>query len=81
MKKAWETRLEILDGIKNYINKQVEVEKLANTRLKICEECPFIDRIGTKCAVPRTGPCCGECGCSLTLKARSTESECPVGKW
>lgn len=27
--------------------------------------------------VKGTQPCCGECGCSLSLKLRSMDSECP----
>ena len=32
---------------------------------------------GNKCAVSGTGPCCNECGCSLSFKTRSLSSFCP----
>lgn len=52
--------------------------------MEICKQCPLIDLEGTKCMIVGTHPCCGECGCSLSLKLRSPESECahPDGpKW
>ena len=55
-----------------------------NERLQICKDCPLIDYTGAGCAVHGTQPCCSECGCSLSLKLRSPESECthPDGpKW
>jgi hypothetical protein len=60
------------------------VEKLYQKRMEICKACPLIDLVGTKCMIVGTHPCCGECGCSLSLKLRSPESECvhPDGpKW
>ena len=44
----------------------------------MCNECTSK---GTDCAVKGTGPCCNECGCSLSLKTRSLASDCPLGKW
>jgi hypothetical protein len=37
----------------------------------------MMDTVGTDCAVVGTQPCCAVCGCSLALKLRSLESECP----
>ena len=78
---VWNNRLLILNGFKNYITRRDHIEKLANTRMSICEECPLLDLKGTKCFAPGTQPCCGSCGCSLKLKTRSEEAECPEGKW
>lgn len=64
--------------------KKDPIEKVYNKRLLICKGCELIDLKGDKCMVPGTHPCCGECGCSLSLKLRSLESECthPDGpKW
>ena len=48
-----------------------------NTLKKLLlKECPNIDLNGTKCEVLGTKPCCGLCGCSLSLKTRSLSSEC-----
>lgn len=77
----WKNKGKILEGIKNNIFKQGHVEEIANSRWIICEGCSFLDKEGTKCVVPGTGPCCGSCGCSMSLKLRSLGSECPEGKW
>jgi hypothetical protein len=81
LKTVWSNRLQILEGIKNFINRDEHVERIAATRMSICEECPLLDLKGSKCFAPGTEPCCGSCGCSLKLKTRSLESECPEGKW
>lgn len=81
IKEAWDNRLLILDGIKNYVLNSSEVESLAKTRMDICNECPLLDLVGSKCFAPGTEPCCGSCGCSLKLKTRSIDSSCPEGKW
>jgi hypothetical protein len=77
----WKNRSEILDGIKNNIFKSEAVENIAAERMKICNTCDLIDRVGDRCLVPKTQPCCGSCGCSLKLKLRSLSSECPEGYW
>jgi hypothetical protein len=43
-----------------------------------------MDNIGTSCMIVGTHPCCSACGCSLSMKLRSPDSECahPDGpKW
>lgn len=40
-----------------------------------------MDRLGTKCELYGTQPCCSLCGCSLKLKTRSLSSSCPANKW
>lgn len=57
----------------------------ANNRLGICNGCPV--RTGNRCD-PRksgnhveTGRQTNGCGCILTAKAVSMDSECPLGKW
>lgn len=79
--KIWKNKGQILEGIKNNIFKQEHVEEIAKERWTICEGCPLLDKEGTKCLVPGTGPCCGSCGCSMGLKLRALGSECPEGKW
>jgi hypothetical protein len=52
--------------------------------MEICKSCPLMDIIGHSCLVHGTHPCCAACGCSLSLKLRSPDSECahPDGpKW
>jgi len=61
----------------NKIFKRSPVEKIYNERIKICKECPKMDDIGLTCVITGTQPCCSVCGCSLALKLRSLDSECP----
>lgn len=77
----YKERNKIIEGLKNKVFKKAHVEEIYNERMEICNECPSLDVSGEKCAVPGTNPCCGECGCSLSLKARSLASECPLKKW
>jgi hypothetical protein len=58
-----------------------EIEKIAAERMRICANCPFIDFTGKHCAVPKTEPCCSDCGCSLAAATRSPEYSCPKNKW
>jgi len=78
---AFKNSSKILEGIKNNIFKSEHVEAEAALRIDVCNKCNFLDTSGSKCLVPGTQPCCGSCGCSLTLKTRSLSSECPEGKW
>lgn len=77
----WKMKGKILEGIKNDIFKKEHVEEIAASRFTICNYCPHIDKQGSKCAVPGTQPCCGECGCKLSWKTRSLSSDCPKGYW
>jgi hypothetical protein len=82
LKKIWDNKSKILEGLKNSLFKDQFVEEVAEERMKICNSCELIDLKGDKCLVPGTAPCCGECGCSLSLKLRSLSSHCthPEGK-
>lgn len=81
LKKVWDSRKEILEGIKNNIFKSEAVEKIAEERNKVCMSCDKYDTKGDHCYVKGTQPCCGDCGCELKLKLRSLSSSCPLGKW
>ena len=78
LKKIWENRKEIYEGIKNSVVRDNYVEDVAAKRLAVCDVCPSK---GDKCEVPGTGPCCNECGCSLAFKTRALSAECPLGEW
>lgn len=78
---AFRNASKILEGIRNKTFKKEHVEAEAAARYAICKKCPFLDTQGSECMVPGTQPCCGSCGCSLSLKTRSLSSECPQGKW
>lgn len=74
LKTIWKNKKEILEGIKNSIIRDDFVEQIATLRNEICDLCELK---GNKCAVSGTGPCCNECGCSLSFKTRSLSSFCP----
>lgn len=79
--KIWKEKGKILEGVKNSIFKQEHIEEIASTRMSICESCELIDKVGTKCYMVGTQPCCGDCGCKLSFKTRSLSSSCPKDKW
>mgnify|MGYP004448167441 CR=1 FL=1 len=81
IKKIFENRNQILEGIKNKIFKKEHVETIAKSRWQICIRCDSLDVVGDKCMVIGTQPCCSECGCSLGFKLRSLSSACPLEKW
>jgi len=79
--KIWKEKDKILEGVKNFMFKNADVENIAAERMATCDTCPEIDHTGSKCMVPGTGPCCGLCGCSLSLKTRALSARCDAGKW
>jgi len=81
LKKIWENRKQIYEGIKNAVIRDEFVEDVALKRMSLCKECIEIDLEGTKCEMPGTQPCCGNCGCSLAFKTRALSSACPIGEW
>jgi len=76
--KIWKQRNKIMEGIKNALVRDKYVETIHDKRMKICNACEFM---GDKCMVPGTGPCCNDCGCSLSFATRSLSYDCPKGKW
>ena len=78
LKKIWNNRKQIYEGIKNSVMRDDFVEDVAAKRMAMCNQCPSK---GHKCEVPGTAPCCNECGCSLAFKTRALSAECPLGEW
>jgi hypothetical protein len=81
IKKIWKNKWLIFEGMFNYYFTRKKIKRVAMWRMEICESCPLIDIKGSKCEVPGTQPCCGDCGCSLAYKTHSMSSECPHGRW
>jgi hypothetical protein len=77
IKTIWKNKALIWEGFLNSLIKKEPVEKIHNKRMKICSTCPELDPQGSKCVITGTQPCCGVCGCSLAMKLRSMDSECP----
>lgn len=59
-----------MEGWKNLVWENPEVEALAKSRAEICSICPD-NKNGT----------CKLCGCVLAAKVRATKAKCPVLKW
>ena len=81
IKKIWKSKWLILEGMFNYYFTRRKIERIAYWRNEICKACPLFDAEGSKCEMPGTQPCCGDCGCSLKYKTRSMSSACPQNRW
>jgi hypothetical protein len=65
----------IVDGWKNFVFKNPEVEKIAKQRALICSSCDNCVLISGK------GVGCSKCMCPFASKLRATGERCPIGKW
>ncbi len=64
----------IIEGWKNVIVEDAEIEALSNERMTICNDCEHKTfMVGVDI--------CGKCLCPLIAKTRSPESSCPIDKW
>ena len=78
--------INVLNGWKNYITDNKEIEELAKKRALICVECPskkdstlfgwVKDEIKEISATV-----CKECDCPIAMKVRSKKEKCPLNKW
>lgn len=66
--------LRIVEGWRNVIFPDPQIEVIAVKRSKICNEC---DKVKWVCGIA----ICELCGCPLTAKCRSLSEECDDGKW
>jgi len=86
---------EIVDGWKNYVFPNKKVEYIAKARALICAECPLYS-IGIcnplkkgkvvkdfiyKGKLRKEGEEYPGCSCPVASKARSLNSQCPLGRW
>lgn len=77
--------MNIIDGWKNlFLGLETE---LARTRADSCTSCEHAKTgtweklINDKQIIELSGLKCGVCKCPLAAKLRSTNENCPVGKW
>lgn len=79
----------IIEGIKNTIFVQEEVEKIAEQRQEICRTCmknsanssdPEFNP-GKYHSTIRPDVHCTVCACNLHAKVRSLHTNCPIDKW
>ena len=82
LKRVWENRKNILQGIINALFASKDIKLMAKARRVICDECPYSSK-NTQDRPDGNLPYehCTKCGCMLLLKTHSQDSECPVGKW
>lgn len=59
-----------LDGGKNTLARDTDIERLAESRLAACTDCKH-----------QRAMICGRCGCPLLAKTRSLEASCPAARW
>ena len=81
----------ILEGIKNSIFVNEEVEKIASERYAICRACPAISTNqekpemnpapGSYYSTKRPDEHCTHCACNIHAKVRSLHTSCPIDKW
>lgn len=69
----------LMEGVKNSVFINQEVEKVAAERIAICRACPLnsknVKNIG------RLDEYCTDCGCNLHFKTRCLSCSCPKDKW
>ena len=77
----------IVQGFKNYVFQNKEIEELALKRAAICAVCPFAVETKFKQLLPDDtikeidGLKCSDCGCILSAKVRQMFDSCPQNKW
>ncbi len=64
---------EIWDGWKNFFFPDKEIKILSKKRMEICANCEHASKT--------VYLHCDKCGCYIPAKARSKDSNCPVGLW
>lgn len=69
---------EIVEGWTNLVFKKEAVERIAKSRINICNTCPHHSKLHE---TTRIDDHCTACGCPLAAKTRSLQSECPKGLW
>jgi hypothetical protein len=78
---------EIVEGWRNYIFEDPKVEEIAKKRAAACSICPHAvmgswnQKMPDKTIQVIKGMKCSLCGCPLSAKCRSLDSECPILKW
>jgi len=77
----------IVQGFKNYVFPNKEIEEIAIKRATICATCPAAVETMMKQLLPDdsikeiTGLKCSDCGCILSAKVRQVFESCPQKKW
>lgn len=77
----------IIDGWRNYIFPNEDVERTAVSRASICSGCSHAVHGTYEKAMPDfsikevQGMKCDVCGCPLSTKLRSVDEKCPKNKW
>lgn len=79
--------INIIQGWKNYLFENEEVEQIAKDRAAICQGCDSAVMGSYEQILPDfsikeiKGLKCKECGCPLSTKLRALNEKCDLGKW
>ena len=59
-----------------------ELDAMAEQRIRICEQCPFLQskpyKVGGKTLAKYR---CGKCGCAFPMMVYAPKKKCPINKW
>lgn len=72
---------EIVDGWSNHLFGNKSIEDIAKKRMSICKKCPENSFNKKEKFTLRIDEHCTLCGCTLSAKTKSPDSECPLLKW
>lgn len=81
MKKVWNSKGKILEGILNNWFPDDFIKRIVKGRLEICRsnKCNFYDENGImENSIVKGFESCGNCGCVLKYKTASLSSSCPM---
>jgi hypothetical protein len=69
---------EIVDGYKNLLFVNEEIEKMAEERLAFCDECEHVKYLNRKLGIYCH---CDLCWCKITALIRSPQKHCVLGRF
>lgn len=89
LKKIWQNRFAIINGVKNKLFASKELKQIASQRTITCLNCPWNSANTRRAGQPEEVinrydlpfNHCVECGCSIAFKPYSEDAECPKGFW
>ena len=76
----------IIEGWKNYLTNNKEIEELATERALKCVNCVNNIKSNVFAWVKDdieeiSASVCSKCECPIAMKVRSTNEKCPINKW
>jgi hypothetical protein len=80
IKKAWENKKQIAEGVANVIFHKTELASVTAQRLSLCKTCSFysVNAQSNGYKTMRPDIHCTSCGCNLELKTSCISCSCPL---